>query len=268
MKSPRRASTSAFAGSERSGIWAVVPVRVTGDTKRRLAPVLSPDEREALACAMLSDVLSALARTRALAGVLVVTSAPAAAGIARACGACVLDDAQNGGMAAAVACAAGQLAGLDREGMLVVPADVPTVTPEDVAAIVAAHRTSPAVTLVRAAADGGTNALACTPPGAIAFRFGDDSFRRHCDEARACGIEPQILELAGVSLDIDRPRDLTAFLARPSATQTYAYLEASGIARRLRGAGPAQDPVRVSRAAQTATGSQSVSAGGRCGRPA
>jgi hypothetical protein len=47
-------------------------------------------------------------------------------------------------------------------------------------------------------------------------------------------IEPQILELARVGMDIDRPDDLAMFLARPSPTQTYAWLVAHGIAQRLK----------------------------------
>ena len=51
------------------GLWAVVPVKLFARTKRRLAPHLASHEREALARAMLADVLSALARTHSLAGV-------------------------------------------------------------------------------------------------------------------------------------------------------------------------------------------------------
>lgn len=219
--------------SKHRGLWAVVPAKLLAETKRRLMPLLSRDEREALACAMLSDVLSALTRTRSLAGVMVITGDAKAASLADAAGAFVLTDTENMGTTAAVTHAARQLAAMGREGMLVVPADVPTITPADIDAIVAAHRAAPAVTLVPASIDGGTNALACSPPDAIPFCFGDDSFRRHREAAKACGIEPQILQLPRVAQDIDRPDDLAAIVARPSATQSYAYLKASGIARRL-----------------------------------
>lgn len=215
------------------GLWAVVPVKLFARTKRRLMPLLSRHEREALACAMLSDVLSALTRARSLAGVMVITGDAKAASVADAAGAFVLTDTENAGTTAAVTHAARHLAAMGREGMLVVPADVPMITPADVDAIVAAHRAPPSVTLVPASIDGGTNALGCSPPDAIPFCFGDDSFRRHREAAKACGIEPQILKLLRVAQDIDRPDDVAAFFQRPSQTRSYSYLSTSGIAQRL-----------------------------------
>jgi 2-phospho-L-lactate guanylyltransferase len=216
------------------GLWAVVPVKLFAGTKRRLMPQLASHEREALARAMLADVLSALARTQSLAGIMVITGDADAAAMAHAAGALVMADAENAGTAAAVTQAARHLAAAGRDGMLVIPADVPLITPADLEMILAAHRSAPSVTLVPASIDGGTNALACSPPGAVPVCFGDNSFRRHREAAWACGIEPQILQLEDLGHDIDRPDDLATFLLRPSPTQSYAYLTTSGIAERLR----------------------------------
>lgn len=219
--------------SKSHGLRAVVPVKLFAHAKQRLLPLLTLPERGALARAMLGDVLSALMRTPSLAGIVVITGDADAAAMAQAAGAFVLADFENAGITAAVEKAARHLAGEGRHGMLVIPADVPLITPADVEMIVMAHRAAPSVTLVPASIDGGTNALACSPPGAMAFRFGDDSFRHHREAARACGIEPQILALAHVGHDIDRPDDVAAFLVRPSATRSYAYLTKNGIAERL-----------------------------------
>lgn len=215
------------------GLWAVVPVQWLNRTKRRLIPLLSNRERVALARAMLQDVLSALTRTSALAGVMVITSDAEATAMAHAAGALVVADTANAGTTAAVTLAARHLDGMGREGMLVIPADVPLITPADIEMILAAHRIAPSVTLVPASVDGGTNALACSPPRVVPFCFGRDSFRRHRKAARAHGIEPAVSRLARVGHDIDRPGDLAAFLQRPSATHAYAYLAASGIRERL-----------------------------------
>ena len=220
--------------SKSHGLWAVVPVKLFAHTKGRLLPLLSEHERGALARAMLGDVLAALMRAPALAGVVVVTGDSDAAGLAHAAGAFVLADNENAGITAAVEKSARHLAGEGRHGMLVIPADVPLITPADVEMIVRAHRAAPSITLVPASVDGGTNALACSPPGAMAFGFGGDSFRRHREAAWACGIEPQILALPRVGHDIDRPDDVATFLMRPSATRSYAYLTTLGIADKLR----------------------------------
>lgn len=215
------------------GLWAVVPVKLFARTKQRLRPLLSRHECAALARAMLEDVLFALTRTSALAGVMVVTGDAQAAAMAHAAGALVIADAGNAGTTAAVTKAAQHLAGMSREGMLVVPADVPLITPADIEMILEAHCAAPSITLVPAGSDGGTNALACSPPGAVPFRFGDDSFQLHRQAALARGIEPKILRLEGIGHDIDRPGDLITFLQRPSPTHTYAYLTTHGVPERL-----------------------------------
>ena len=219
--------------STRRGIWAVVPVKPFARTKGRLAPLLSKDERETLAGAMLTDVLSALGRARKLAGVVVVTGDSKAAEMARKANAHVIHDAENTGTTAAVAKAARELADAGCDGILVVPADVPQITAADVDAIVAAHRGPRAVTLVQASVDGGTNALACSPPDAIRFCFGDDSFRQHRDAAKTASIVPAVLKLSRLEQDIDRPDDLAEFMTRPSKTRSYACLAAAGVTQRL-----------------------------------
>ncbi len=214
-------------------LWAVVPVGPFAQAKRRLMPCLAPHERVACARAMLADVLSALGRCTELAGTVVVTGDADAAAMAEAAGALVLHDSENAGVGAAAEMAARHLAREGRDGMLLIPADLPLIRPEDIAAIVRAHRAAPSVTLVPASVDGGTNALACSPPDAIGFRFGADSFRLHREAARERGIEATVLELARVGRDIDRPDDIAAFLACPTATRSYACLSANGIAHRL-----------------------------------
>ena len=54
-------------------MWVVVPVKRFSNAKTRLAPLLSAAERESLAQAMLNDVLRAIAESRRVAGVLVVS---------------------------------------------------------------------------------------------------------------------------------------------------------------------------------------------------
>ena len=228
------------------GLWAVVPVKLFARSKQRLMPVLSCDERRTLTGAMLEDVLSALMRAPCLAGVVVVTSERNAGARAQAAGAVVMNDGKNTGMNAAVAQGALHLAEQGRSGMLAIPADVPWITVADVEAIALAHRAAPSVTLVPASKDGGTNALACSPPLVIPCRFGEDSLHEHRDAARARGITAGLVQLERVGHDIDRPDDLADFLLRPSPTQSYAYLISSGIAQRLRSV----DRCRESRAGQ------------------
>ena len=119
--------------------------------------------------------------------------------------------------------------------MIMIPADVPLVTTAEITQVVRIHGTAPAVTIVPARDHRGSNAVACSPPDGFPFGFGDDSFLPHLTTARRLGIDPAVVKLPGLGLDIDRPDDLLAFLDQPSTTRALAYLEESGVAGRLRG---------------------------------
>lgn len=215
-------------------IWAVVPVKQLERSKGRLAPLLSREERYGLARVMLMDVLDALRRSQRLAGVIAVTRDVEAAAMAHARNAEVMDDHLNDGMTSAVALAARHLQNTPHAGMLIVPADVPRIAPDDIEALISAHATPAAVTLVPAERDGGTNLLLCTPPEAIPFHYGEGSCARHQQAARERGITPRTIRIAGVALDLDRPDDIADFMRVPSGTQTYAWLVSTGIGERLR----------------------------------
>jgi 2-phospho-L-lactate/phosphoenolpyruvate guanylyltransferase len=220
------------------GIWAVVPAKDLAQAKRRLAGVLSVAERRAFARAMLEDVLFALARAPKLAGGLVVTRDAELAAIGHSFGMRVIADLRHQGPNGAIALAANKLAAEGAAGMIAIPADVPLASAAEIAEILASLGKAPAVALAPALADMGTNGIALAPPDAIPPSFGQRSFFRHREIALERGIEPRILRLAGLGLDVDRPQDLARFVARPSATRSYACLEECGAVGRLRGAAP------------------------------
>jgi len=215
------------------GIWAVVPAKDLALAKQRLAGVLTLEERQGLAQCMLEDVLAALAGVRDLAGTIVVTREATFAATAQSSGARVIADLRHDGPSAAITLAATQLAEEGATGMLAVPADVPLATAAEIGSIVSDCQARPAVTLVPALADMGTNAIALTPCDAIPIRFGQQSFFQHLEAALERGIAPRILRLPALGLDIDRPDDLAAFLAHRSETRSHAFLEQCGIIERL-----------------------------------
>lgn len=211
-----------------SAIWAVVPVKETSAAKQRLAGALPPALRRELALAMLEDVLAALANARGLAGVLVVTVDPAAQRIGLRHRAEISGEHACDGHTAAVMGAARQLTARG-SAMLTLPGDVPLTTATEIEQVIAAYHRGNRFTIVPARDERGSNAILAAPADAVPLRFGEDSFFPHLAAARACGIEPAILHLPGVGLDIDTQDDLAAFLARPSNTRAHAILETAGV---------------------------------------
>jgi 2-phospho-L-lactate guanylyltransferase len=203
-------------------VWAAVPVKEFTGAKQRLSPLLTPQQREALAVAMLEDVLSALAEAP-LDGIMVNTLDPRATELARRYGARVVtDDARSGHTGAVTAMA--RILAAEGHDMLTVPGDIPRVTAAEIAAVVEARKPAPSLTIVPARDEMGSNAMLCSPPLVMPFRFGDNSYFPHLATARGLGIEPTILKLPGIGLDIDQPEDVEAFLGAAPHMATRAYL--------------------------------------------
>ena len=208
-------------------VWAAVPVKAFTGAKSRTGSVLSPAQREVLAATMLEDVLAALAGARNLSGILVNTVDPVAADLAHRYGARVVTEGALEGHTGAVNGMARVLSAEGKGAMLTVPGDIPRVTSAEIDAVVASCRAAPSFTIVPAHDELGSNAILCAPPFSVPLRFGDDSYFPHLIAARRAGIEPVIVRLPGIGLDMDHPADLRAFIAaRPRMpTRTLALLE-------------------------------------------
>jgi 2-phospho-L-lactate guanylyltransferase len=212
-------------------VWAAVPVKAFTGAKTRTRSVLSPAQREILAATMLEDVLAALAGARNLAGILVNTVDPVAADLAHRYGARVVTEGALDGHTGAVNGMARVLTAEGKGALLTVPGDIPRVTSAEVDAVVASCHAAPSFTIVPAHDELGSNAILCAPPFSVPLRFGDDSYFPHLMAARRAGIEPVIVRLPGIGLDMDHPADLRAFIAaRPRMpTRTLALLEEFGL---------------------------------------
>jgi 2-phospho-L-lactate guanylyltransferase len=210
-------------------IWAVVPVKELAGAKQRLIPALAPQRRLELAQLMLSEVLEALAATRGLAGVLLVTLDPFATAFARQNGFRVATSGARDGHTGAVN--AGRTLLAAEVGILTMPGDIPAVTSAEIEALLAAHKPAPSFTIAPAHDKQGSNAVLLSPPHQVPLRFGENSYYPHLEAARAAGVEPTIVPLPGIAMDIDNPADLALFMACPEArtTRTFAWLRERGL---------------------------------------
>jgi 2-phospho-L-lactate guanylyltransferase len=93
-------------------------------------------------------------------------------------------------------------------GVLVVPADLPLITPEDVQVMLAHANDPPVVVVAPDRHRQGTNALLVCPVGLIDYDFGPNSFQRHCLRAEQAGARLEVVDLPSLALDVDLPEDL------------------------------------------------------------
>jgi 2-phospho-L-lactate/phosphoenolpyruvate guanylyltransferase len=174
----------------------VVPFRGAGG-KQRLGP-LTDDEREALALAMLEDVLAACG---SVGETVVVTPDEDAVRLADEHEARVVDD-PGRGQGAAVAAALRDVVG----PVLVVNADVPCVVPRDLEDLEAATPDH-GLALV-AARDGTTNALGLSAPTLFAPLYGPGSAERFRAHGQTLGVHVVAAEISNLAEDVDSIDDL------------------------------------------------------------
>ncbi|MFN2615178.1 MAG: 2-phospho-L-lactate guanylyltransferase [Actinomycetota bacterium] len=199
------------------------------DAKERLASVLSPDERRALSLAMLADVVTA---ARALDAVWVLNSDEDAADVALAGGAEPRPDpAPLQGLNPSLAAATDDAARAGATGVLILSADCPAASTEDVRALSVGR----GVLLAPDRTGRGTNALWRSPPDVIPLAYGRDSKRAHMSLAHVMRVSFAIVPRAGIGLDIDRPSDLDAAWSAGVGDATRAVLTSLGYPSRRRG---------------------------------
>lgn len=213
---------------------AIVPVKDLSRAKERLSPVLSQGDRTRIAYIMLEDVLTALRGSKLLTNLFVVTVDELAMELARSLGIEVIREAKQESESGSIDYSSNVCRELGAECVLVIPGDVPLITPDDVDYILEREKPYPSAILVPARDWLGTNAILRRPPDVFPSRFGYDSFRKHIDEAKKIGIEFDIYHMPRIALDIDEPKDLTLFLSQKSDTKTYIEIGEMGKVRQTR----------------------------------
>jgi 2-phospho-L-lactate guanylyltransferase len=198
-------------------LHAVVPLKELPLGKRRLAASLADAVRRRLILTMLADVVATLLRSPGIDRVSILTCD--AQLVPQGCSH-ISDDAGELNAALAVAAESSVEAGAD--GMLIVPADVPLIDRDDIAALLAARREH---TLVAAPDEAlcGTNALLLAPPGLIGTRFGPRSLAAHEAAARAAGAGFVLVQRPRLAFDVDEPGQLRRLTLE--CNSRYAFLE-------------------------------------------
>jgi 2-phospho-L-lactate guanylyltransferase len=191
--------------------WVVLlPVKRLDAAKGRLAAVLSAAERHELMRLMVRGAALAAAEVVGASRVALATSDPRAGALARELGIGCAPDAGlawNEGLVHAAESLVPRPAAI-----AYLAGDLPLVATADVRALLDAA--PPLGVAVARARDGGTNALALRPAGAIVPAFGvPGSAAAHVRRAHAAGLDARLVERPGLAFDLDTPAD-AAELAR------------------------------------------------------
>jgi 2-phospho-L-lactate guanylyltransferase len=212
----------------------LLPIKDLRHAKQRLAGFLNPEERIALAQAMLSDALRAVRGVRKADRVFVVTNYTPAMRAARENGWELLPESEQISESISVDAASRNCEERGITAVLRVPLDVPLVQAGDIDDLLQLHLAAPALVIVPSRDGTGTNAILRTPPCLFPSRFGSGSFAKHCQEARRVGAQVIIRRNARLEMDVDDEADLRALVQQDlSATETGTWLRQNGILARL-----------------------------------
>jgi 2-phospho-L-lactate guanylyltransferase len=212
--------------------WALVPIKPFAIAKTRLEGLLTRAECARLAEEMARDVLRALLAAPDISGIAILSNEPRLAALAEAATARVFTEQEGEDYRTALSRVAAGLAAHGARHLLVVPADLPTLSSTDIQLLLEGHPGG--ITVCPAAGDGGTNALLMSPPGVIPFLYGPASAERHLAAAATAGVDARTARLAAFARDVDSPDDIHWLLGQRIACATLAWLKASGITGRLK----------------------------------
>jgi 2-phospho-L-lactate/phosphoenolpyruvate guanylyltransferase len=212
----------------------LLPVKDLNNAKKRLIGVLSPQERFALAEAMLADTVRAVKRARLAEKVFVVTNYAPAMLLAEENHWEIISEehqiSESHSVDAASKCC--QQKGVT--GLLRIPLDLPLMQSSDIDELLASDCSSPGLVIVPSRDGTGTNAILRTPPALFPSHFGTGSFAKHLVEAQNARAEVIIRRNPRLEMDVDDESDLRALLQHDlSATETGRWLRSSGVAARL-----------------------------------
>lgn len=180
----------------------VVPAKGLSRAKSRLGDALPEDARATLAGRLLSHVLTTLRAAAPALSRVVVTDGDDTAALATSLGADVARD-PGGSLARAVAAGIARADGA--RPLLVMMADLPELTVDDVRALMGALDDAD-VALAPDPERLGTSALAARAGLALPVEFGTgESFVRYVAWARARGLRVAVLDRPGLCRDLDGP---------------------------------------------------------------
>ena len=212
---------------ETSELVAVIPMKPLSQSKTRLAPHMSEEQRSDLVVGMLRRVLGAI-KGSSIEMFWVVGGDERIRNVARNFDGIWMEELGRN-LNDTLGKAFDELAGRNAAA-LYLAGDLPFLKPSDLHSLLRSSRRNTNITLAPARRDGGTNAI-LVPPG-IPFRpeLGPRSFSKHLSTAAAMEVSVAICYSPGLGFDLDITDDL----------ETFQHME-PGLIDRLSGRGSSSE---------------------------
>ena len=195
--------------SDQRGAYALIAIKQRVRCKTRLSEILEPTARLELVRSMLAAVLAATGASAAVRQIVVVSperdTVPADIPV-------IADTGED--LNSALTEAHRVLLDFGWREVVILPADLPTITAADIDGLTHAGRGG-GFAIAPDSAGSGTNALCLVGAQPFRFQFGAGSRRLHLREAERMGLTPEVVRLPGLQFDVDSPADFVRLEGEP-----------------------------------------------------
>lgn len=188
-------------------LWAIVPIKPLHRGKSRLSKILSEEERAQLNHQLFINTINVLREVKSISNILVVSRDSDVLTEARDLDVRTVTENGTPELNSALRRASLFSKMFSNEGILIVPADLPLLTPKDVENFLRQKTQAPMIVISPDRRQKGTNMLLVDPADLITFSYGKDSFDIHRKLAKREGAEVIVYENERIALDLDLPED-------------------------------------------------------------
>lgn len=189
-------------------LWAVIPIKPLRLGKSRLAGVLSDTDRENLNKSLLSRLIDCTQSIQEINETVIVSCDPAVLSMSRDLGVRTIQESKLTNLNNALRKATKALKSFNVNQLLILPADLPFITANDIFQIIQKITSPPEIIISPDQSKNGTNALLINPVGIIDYDFGEGSFRNHIEQAERKRVRVEIYNNDNIAFDLDTPLEI------------------------------------------------------------
>ena len=189
-------------------LWALIPIKPLRRGKSRLASSMTAEEREFLNEKLLTRTIRCLKKITEIDEIAVISHDPSALHISRELGVKTIQESRNTDINQALRKATQAMQASDASKLLIIPADLPLIMPEDITELLSKSQKAEEIIISPDRKLCGTNALFTNPVGILDYDFGLWSFRKHIEQAERKKIHVEIYTNDRIAFDLDLPEDL------------------------------------------------------------
>ena len=214
--------------TRRDELVALVPQKALDRAKTRLRTALLKEARVALSLQMLRHTLHLCAELEGISWLFLCGPAELEP-LADEYGATIIEGGTDG-MRRDATLVAEDWRIMGRAAMLIVSADLPLLTAEDLEAMVAPWQAGADLVLAPDRRERGTNAMLVNEPELFPYAFGEvlgpGSFHTHRDQAIGHDLKVVEVRRPGLELDIDLPEDVAELISQAPEDPLAQYAKA------------------------------------------